>query len=162
MRLYLMQHGKAESGDTDSQRTLTDEGRAEVEKVAAFLARTAPTKQGQVLHSGKTRALQTAQILAGIDPNLKVKQAPDLAPMDDPTIWAERVGGLQEAVALVGHMPHLSRLTSLLLCGDPDETVVSLANGGMVCLERSTEGDWSLRWSVVPWLLDQPSEGVGR
>ena len=153
MRLYLMQHGKAEAGDTDSLRVLTDEGRAEVEKVAAFLVRTAPNKQGKILHSGKARARQTAEILAGADPKLQVKQAPDLAPMDDPAIWAERAAGLQEAVALVGHMPHLSRLASLLLCGDADEKVVSFANGGMVCLERSAEGDWSVRWSVVPWLL---------
>lgn len=153
MRLYLMQHGKAESGDTDAQKTLTEEGRWEVERVAAFLARTAPTKQGQVLHSGKTRARQTAEILAAMDPNLTVKEAPDLAPLDDAAIWAERAAELSEAVALVGHLPHLSRLASLLLAGDADRPVVSFSNGGMVCLERSTEGDWTLRWSVVPWLL---------
>jgi phosphohistidine phosphatase len=154
MQLYLMQHGKAESSDTASEKVLSEEGRAEVERMAAFLARTAPTKRGQILHSGRARARQTAEILAEIDPNLTVKQAPDLAPMDDPAIWAERAAGLQEAVALVGHMPHLSRLASLLLCGDADETVVSFVNGGMVCLERSTEGVWAVRWSIVPWLLD--------
>ena len=132
MRLYLMQHGKANSGDTDADKTLTDEGRAEVERVAAFLARTAPDKRGKVLHSGKTRARETAQILADVDAQLEVAAAPDLAPMDDPSIWAERAKGLAEDVALVGHMPHLSRLTGLLLTGEAEPPVVSFVNGGMV------------------------------
>lgn len=154
MRLYLMQHGKAIAGDTDVRRVLTDEGRAQVKRVAEFLARTAPTKQGQVLHSGKARARQTAEILAEVDPGLIVKEAPDLNPMDDPGIWAARAGGLGEAVALVGHMPHLARLTSLLLTGEAEPEVVSFTNGGMVCLERSPEGSWAVRWSVVPGLLE--------
>ncbi len=99
MRLYLMQHGKAMAGETDARRVLNDEGRAEVKRVAEFLARTAPDKRGKVLHSGKTRARQTAQMLADADPNLEVIEAPDLAPMDDPGIWADRAAGLGEAVA---------------------------------------------------------------
>lgn len=154
MRLYLMQHGKAIAGETDARKVLSDEGRAEVKRVAEFLARTAPDKRGKVLHSGKTRARQTAQILADADPNLDVSEAPDMAPMDDPAIWAARAAELGEAVALVGHMPHLSRLASLLLTGEAEPAVVSFTNGGMVCLERSPEGGWAVRWSVVPWLLE--------
>ena len=74
--------------------------------------------------------------------------------MDDPGIWAKRAAQLQEGVALVGHLPHLERLTSQLLCGNPDEPTVAFTNGGMVCLERSQEGSWSLRWSIVPWLIE--------
>jgi phosphohistidine phosphatase len=154
MRLYLMQHGKAHPGTTDPERALTPEGRAEVERVATFLRRTAPAKRGKVLHSGKTRARETAEILATADPNLDVASAPDLAPLDDPTIWANRAQALGEAVALVGHMPHLSRLASVLVTGEPEPPVVSFSNGGMVCLERSMEGDWTVRWSVIPGLLE--------
>jgi phosphohistidine phosphatase len=154
MRLYLMQHGKADSGTSDTQKRLTEEGRAEVERVATFLARTAPAKRGRVLHSGKTRARETAEILAAADPYLDVTEAPDLAPLDDPAIWATRAQEVGEAVALVGHLPHLSRLTSLLLTGETDPPVVHFSNGGMVCLERSQEGDWALRWSIVPALLE--------
>lgn len=154
MRLYLMQHGKARSGATDAEKCLTEEGRAEVERVAAFLSRTAPAKRGKVLHSGKTRARETAEILAAADPALEVTEAPDLAPLDDPAIWAARAQDVGEAVALVGHLPHLSRLASLLLTGEPDPPVVHFSNGGMVCLERSQEGDWAVRWSIVPALLE--------
>ena len=153
MRLYLMQHGKAHSGETDAEKTLTNEGRAEVERVAAFLAKTAPEKRGKVLHSGKTRARETAEILAAIDPHLEVWSAPDLGPTADPAIWAKRAVELGESVAIVGHLPHLAGMTSLLLTGEAEPAVVSFTNGGMVCLERSPEGEWSLLWSVVPWLL---------
>ena len=154
MRLYLMQHGTAERGDSDRQKTLTAEGREEVERVARFLARTAPTKQGKVLHSGKTRARETAEVLASIDTNLEVDVTDGLDPLDDPIIWVQRAEQLTEALALVGHLPHLQRLASLLLAGNADIPVVTFVNGGMVCLERSHEGVWTLRWSVVPWLLE--------
>jgi phosphohistidine phosphatase len=154
MRLYLMQHGHSSPGETDSERSLTEDGRAQVERVAAFLARSAPTKHGRVFHSGKTRARQTAEILTSPFPHLQAEQSDGLAPMDDPAVWAERAGGLEEAVALVGHLPHLARLASLLLSGDAESPVVSFTNGGMVCLNRDVEGRWTLRWSVVPSLLE--------
>ncbi len=154
MRLYLMQHGQSKSGAEDSEKDLTDEGRAEVERMAAFLAQSAPDKHGRVFHSGKTRARQTAEILVGAFSHLEAEQAQGLLPIDDPAVWAERANDLHEAAALVGHLPHLSRLTSLLLTGDAEQPVVSFANGGMVCLGRSADGQWTLRWSAVPRLLE--------
>jgi len=159
MRLYLMQHGQSKSGAEDSEKTLTDEGRSEVERMAGFLAHSAPAKHGRVFHSGKTRARQTAEILTGAFSHLEAEQADGLSPMDDPAVWAERANDLLEAVALVGHLPHLARLASLLLVGDAERPVVSFANGGMVCLDRSLEGDWTLRWSVVPRLLEGQGPG---
>jgi phosphohistidine phosphatase len=153
MRLYLMQHGESRSGDKDEDRTLTEQGRAEVRRVAELLARSAPDKHGRVHHSGKTRARETAEILTSTFDHLEAEESDGLAPMDDPVIWAQRASRLHEAVALVGHLPHLAKLTSLLLVGDSEIPVVTFTNGGMVCLERSPEGVWSLRWSVVPWLL---------
>lgn len=155
MRLYLMQHGLARDGETDTERTLTEEGRREVERVARFLARTAPSKSGRVLHSGKTRARQTAEILAAVDPNLTVEETTGLAPNDDPIIWAQKAAATDETLALVGHLPHLERLASLLLVGQARVPVVSFCNGGMVCLERSRAGVWTVKWAVVPWLIPE-------
>ena len=66
MRLYLMQHGKSKSKEEDPDRSLTDEGRSEVERVAAFLARTAPSESIPIRHSGKTRARETAAIASAV------------------------------------------------------------------------------------------------
>ncbi len=51
MRLYLMQHGKSKSKDEDPDRSLTDDGRAEVERIAAVLSETAPYTGVPIRHS---------------------------------------------------------------------------------------------------------------
>jgi len=55
---------------------------------------------------------------------------------------------------LVGHLPHLSRLSGLLISGDPDRKVIEFKNGGVVCLERDDEGNWSVVWIIIPQILD--------
>ena len=67
MDVYLVQHGQALSDEQDPQRPLSDEGRAEVTKVAEFLgarqSRLIDPPITKVCHSGKLRARQTAEIL---------------------------------------------------------------------------------------------------
>ena len=63
MKLFLIQHAQAKSKEEDPQRSLTDEGKANIKKVAEYVARTAP-EVTEVWHSEKLRAKQTAQILA--------------------------------------------------------------------------------------------------
>ena len=55
MRLYLVQHGKAKPAEEDPNRGLTDEGRAEVRRVAEFLAEQ-QISISLIHHSGKARA----------------------------------------------------------------------------------------------------------
>ena len=157
MRLYLMQHGKARPKEEDPDRSLSDEGRAEVGRVAGFLAKTDVVRSLPILHSGKTRARQTAEGLARAVEGARVEEVEGLAPLDDPAVWAGRLDGPAdgpaEGVVLVGHLPHLARLTSLLLTGDPDRETVRFSNAGVVCLERGANGGWVLLWSVVPALL---------
>jgi len=62
MRLYLVQHGEAKREEEDPSRPLTENGRREVEIVAKFLSE-AGIKIDKILHSGKLRAAQTAEIL---------------------------------------------------------------------------------------------------
>ncbi|MFQ5693253.1 MAG: hypothetical protein ACE5IM_09445, partial [Nitrospinota bacterium] len=78
-----------------------------------------------------------------------VRQAEGLAPMDEPGGARRLVEGRGAALLLVGHLPHLSRLASLLLVEDPDKEVVSFRMGGIVCLGRGAEG-WRLRWFLTP------------
>ncbi len=52
MMLYLMQHGKAKPKEVDPERSLSDEGVEEVERVAAFLEK-AGIKVAEIFHSGK-------------------------------------------------------------------------------------------------------------
>ncbi|MFQ5951340.1 MAG: phosphohistidine phosphatase SixA, partial [Candidatus Geothermarchaeales archaeon] len=79
-----------------------------------------------------------------------VEDAEGLRPLDDPQIWAKRLADTGEDTMLVGHLPHLSKLASLLLSGDEDRKVVNFVMSGITCLERDESGSWSVRWMLIP------------
>jgi phosphohistidine phosphatase len=150
MFLYLVQHGEAKKEEEDPARDLTGKGMDDVMRVAAFVGKLQPAP-GLVLHSGKTRAMTTAAILAEAwKPREGVAAADGLAPLDDPEIWAGRIAGMSDNLALVGHLPHLARLAGLLLCGDRNNKVINFKMGGAVCLKRGEEGRWGVEWMIIP------------
>jgi phosphohistidine phosphatase len=153
MRAYLVQHGKAKSKEEDPDRPLTDEGRSELGRVAAFAERSEQITVGRIWNSGKTRAAESAQILANaLRPPLGVRSAEAMDPGDPPEVWAERLPQMAQDVMLVGHLPHLARLAALLLTGDSKRETVIFENGGIVCLEHDGQ-HWALRWAVTPSLV---------
>jgi phosphohistidine phosphatase len=153
MRVYLVQHGKAKPAEEDPNRGLTDEGRAEVTRVAEFLARLRITVS-LIQHSGKTRAEETAHIFGTI---MRSTAGPShttgLDPSDDPVRTANFLRVYTDDLLIVGHLPHLERLASLLLTGSLDRRPVKFANAGVVCLEKEPNGLWTLIWAVIPELL---------
>jgi phosphohistidine phosphatase len=154
MPLYLMQHGEARPEAEDPTRPLTEPGRADVERMARAMA---GRRLGivRVLHSGKLRARQTAEIVASVlEPCPVVEEASGLGPNDDPGIAGQAAEDASGARLIVGHLPHLSRLASLLLLGEPNRDVVAFRNAGLVCLSHGQEG-WRLAWALVPELLNE-------
>ena len=156
MRAYLVQHGKAKPADEDPNRGLSDAGREEVTRVGEFL-RGLRISVSLIQHSGKLRAEETAHIL-GITIRCPVgpTHTSGLDPSDDPSIASNFLKVYTDDILIVGHLPHLERLTSLLMTGIPDKRPVKFQNGGVVCLEKET-GAWSLLWAIVPELLQAPS-----
>jgi phosphohistidine phosphatase len=153
MKLYLVQHGEAYAKEVDPERPLTDRGRADIERLAAFLGR-AGIEVGHVIHSGKLRAAQTADLLAAaVAPFVELEVNDHIHPDDDPrTIdWRQEAGGGD--VMLVGHLPFMARLVSLLLAEDPDRPIAAYRPGSVVCLESDAEGRWQIDWMVRPELL---------
>lgn len=154
MILYLVQHAQAKPREEDSQRPLSDQGRADIQKVAAFLSARGTVQISRILHSGKLRARQTAEVLSGhLNPTGGSSETDGLAPLDDPAVWAGRLAELDEDLILVGHLPHMGKLAALLITGGADQPVVTFKPGGVVCLERDNDGYWSLSWMVVPEIL---------
>jgi phosphohistidine phosphatase len=152
MNLYLMQHGEARSEQDDPARPLTERGRTEVSLVTRAVA---GRKLGiaHVAHSGKLRARQTAEIVASLlSPTPALEEMPGIGPNDDPHVAAEAVKAASKPLLIVGHLPHLSRLASLLVVGDADKGVVAFRMAGLVCLAQA-EGDWRLVWAVAPEIL---------
>lgn len=153
MLLYLVQHGEARKEEEDPARGLTEKGMDDVWKVAADVRNTI-TRVSRIFHSGKTRAMQTAQILADhLKPEKDISQTDGLAPMDDPEVWARRLGGMNEDIMLVGHLPYLAKLAGLLLCGDKEKMFVDFKMGGIVCLKRFEDGRWTVEWVIVPEMV---------
>ncbi|MDX1648893.1 MAG: phosphohistidine phosphatase SixA [Myxococcota bacterium] len=151
--LVLVQHGQALPKDVDPDRPLDDAGRAAVGRVAAFLAQ-AGLRADRVLHSGKTRAAQTAEILAeslagGVPPEAR----DGLGPKDDPAPVAEEAAGWSSDVVIAGHMPFVQRLASLLCAADADAGVVDFQPGTAVGLRHDPEGGWAVAWMVGPAVL---------
>lgn len=144
MKLYLVQHGIANPEETDPEKHLSDEGKAQTEKVAASVKIT-PSK---ICHSSKARAIETAVILAE-KLGAPAEQVEGIAPMDDPQIWADKI---EDGLMLVGHLPHLSRLCALLVCGVTAANPVGFRNSGVVCLEKKDDA-WRVSWIVTPDIL---------
>ena len=150
MLLYLVQHAEAKSEVQDPARDLTEQGLRDIKKVAAYLGRL-QLEVRQILHSGKTRALSTAKVLAEAwQPPQGVAASPGLAPLDDPGIWAGRLADMTGNLALVGHLPHLGKLAALLVSGDPEKGIISFKMAGVVCLRRLEPGQWVVEWLIIP------------
>ncbi len=150
MALYLVQHGCSAAREVDPDQGLTEEGRQEVQRIAE-VARGYGVRVASIAHSGKARARQTAEIMAAaLQPPGGVAAREGLKPLDDAAAAAASLGR-EENLMVVGHLPFLSRLTSLLVAGDPEREIFAFQNGGIVCLERSEDaGGWSIRWTLMP------------
>jgi phosphohistidine phosphatase len=148
VRLYLVQHGQATSEEEDPRRPLTERGLADVGRVASHAVEQLGIGAARLVHSGKTRARQTAEVWGGLL-RTPVDQANALAPNDDPAAWAKRLESEMEDLVLVGHLPHLDRLAALLLTGTSTRSVIAFRPGGLVGLCR-TDAGWVVTVVLPP------------
>ena len=153
MKLYLVQHAKAASKDVDPERPLTDEGRRDIQKIAAFIE-TLHLEVDLLWHSGKTRAAQTAEVLAEVvNIGTQMTAHDGLSPNDNVTVLKDKLISSRQDVMIVGHLPFLSKLASLFLTGNEDAGTVAFQQGGIVAFEQPAENRWQINWMVIPELL---------
>ncbi len=153
MKLYLIQHGEATTEEVDPSRPLTAKGRSDVQKIASFL-KGVGVSPSLILHGGKTRARQTAEIIAAqLGPDCRVKEREGLAPNDPVKVLANELSEMATDLMIVGHLPFLGKLASLLIAGSESKNVVAFRQGGVVCLQRNEDQSWQVAWMVTPELL---------
>lgn len=152
MRIYLVQHGQAASKDVDAQQPLSNKGKEDITRVAGFLSLFEKPRPQKIMHSDKLRAKQTAQMFAEAWQINDVQEDADLSPNAMPEIWRDRLMTMDDDVLLVGHLPHLHRLVSLLVQQDSDKTTVLFRHGGCLCLERAGES-FQMLWHINPTLF---------
>jgi phosphohistidine phosphatase len=151
--VYLVQHAEAKKEEEDPERGLTDKGFKDIASTAIFAQRLG-LRVSSIHHSGKKRAMQTAQMLADhLKSEKGIIQTDGLAPMDDPGIWAGRLAEMRVDIMLVGHLPYMAKLAGLLLCGDKEKMSINFKMAGIVCLKRADDGRWALEWMVVPEMM---------
>ncbi len=150
MRLYLVQHGDNLSEAVDPQKPLSAKGRRDIEGLAKAL-KDFRVSVVEVIHSGKLRAAQSAEIIAeSLD--VPVSSSAGLDPMDPVKPFASRVRTWTEERIVVGHLPFMERLATHLVAGREEPPAVTFQRGGMICLDYR-EGSWRVAWTALP---DQP------
>ena len=153
MKLYLVQHARSASKEIDPQRPLTAEGQRDMHRIAEFVKPLQITVNS-LWHSGKARAKQTAEILAEVITVENEMAAHDgLAPNDDVQVVKEIIVSAERDLMIVGHMPFMAKLASLLLTGSESTGTVAFRQGGIVCLNCEDDNRWQIDWMIVPELL---------
>ncbi len=81
-----------------------------------------------------------------------------LGPDDAPDAFRAEIEHSAQDLMIVGHLPFVARMASLLLAGWTEGVVVDFPAGGVVCLELGGAGTprgprWAVRWAVGPGLL---------
>ena len=152
MKLYLVQHGNALDKEIDPNRGLTEGGKDDVGKVAGFIR---PLNiSARLQHSGKTRAAQTAEMLAeAMTVKGGVSGKEGLSPNDDVKKTKEQIESADEDVMIVGHLPFLGKLASLLVTGNESKGTITFKQGGIVCLECDDDKRWQVVWMIIPEII---------
>jgi phosphohistidine phosphatase len=161
MDVYFVRHAVAEQRDPsrwpdDVGRPLTEKGRAGFRSAARGLRRVVPSVD-VVLASPYVRSWQTAEILS----EEAGWPAPEPCAALEPGHPAEDAlkvlaGRTLEAVALVGHEPHLSSLVSLLTVGRSGGLRMTFKKGAVALVVSDVDpapGDGLLVWAMTPAIL---------
>ena len=138
MKLYLAQHGEAESKETNPERPLTTKGRQDVESSAKLID---PGSISKIYHSGKLRAKETAEILAR---GRETTERELLTPMDPIDSIVEEIEKNSEDLMIVGHLPFMAKLASFLLAGNQEKETIQFEQGVVFCLEKKD------KWKLLP------------
>lgn len=160
MRLILVRHGIADTPGqrvvSDADRALTPRGRKRTEAAARGL-RVLGCAPDRIVTSPLRRAVETAEIIAAVlDPPPSVMTADPWAP-DTPLpsvlSWLKTVE--ESEMLIVGHMPSLGALTSILVAGH-DNADIRFKKAAACCLtlrRKPAPGGARLEWLIQPAAL---------
>ena len=161
-----MRHGQAVTPSGNPSRPLSVEGEKQVKSVAQFLKDKNPIVIGEIWHSTKLRAKQTAEIFSiELNSAVPLKQISGIEPDDDASTMVEDLAKRNHPVLIVGHMPYLGLLTSLLVSGRAGTNAFRFEEAAFACLTlNSVRGEtgpqgkyWALQWMVSPNLIQARS-----
>lgn len=150
MRIYLIQHGMSLPEAEDPEKSLSLEGKNQTQRTAEFLE-SKRIKVDLIWNSPKKRAVQTAQIISEKISPQEIQERSDMNPLDPVDKFPEEIKSMNRDIMLIGHLPFLQKLFSLLLTGSEENDYLSFKNSGIICLECTDK--WRLTWAMTPDLL---------
>jgi len=151
LNLYILQHGEAVAKEIDPERPLSEQGIRDI-RILALHMQNMGVQLGNVFHSGKLRAEQSARLVAEtISPGIQPLQTEGLNPNDDPTVIIGDIEQINENILIASHMPFVSRLCSTQLTGTVDAEFASIP-GTLFCLEKA-DNKWRLAYMLRPDFL---------
>lgn len=150
MAIFLVQHGISLPKEKDPNKGLSDEGIAETKRIAE-VAKEYKVRVSGITHSGKTRALQTADIFSSaLEPENGLEERNGLNPLDDVTAFADTIDSAENRM-FVGHLPFMERITAFLITGYMEKPVFKFQNSGIVCLDQDpVTQSWVIKWTLMP------------
>ena len=154
MQIYLLRHGIAEdpkSGQPDSERPLTGEGRDKLRRVLKR-ARTADLDPSLILSSPYRRAMETAAVAAEVlGYKGEIVRTPALVPEASPfDAWEEiRTRKNERSILLSSHEPLMSSLAAFLL--DSPALHVEMKKAALVRIDCDRFGPKPA--GVLKWML---------
>ncbi len=150
MLLYLVRHAQSVQKDVNPKRPLSEEGKKTAKAVASYISEKKLINVSRILHSGKERAKQTAEIFAEeMNCGDKVAEEDSLEPNADPGIWVSRLIDISDNLMITGHLPHLNKFATMLLSGNPQNDIFSFGNASLVCLKRNESREWHVNWMIT-------------
>jgi phosphohistidine phosphatase len=150
MKAYLVRHAKPVDATVDPARPLSPEGVREIEVVADHLAERVDVSPEVIVHSGKARARQTAEVLASrLDPPGGIREERGLNPGDDISGWDAYLAA-SPGIMLVGHMPFMGLLSCELTGGEVCGWNTEFRTAEVSCYERQEGDSWKLLWHIAP------------
>jgi phosphohistidine phosphatase len=153
MRLYVLQHGDAVPEADDPDRPLSPRGRQDMERLRDLLASRGHRVE-RVLHSGKTRALQSAELVAqGVLSSGAAQATAGLRPKDDPANFIDRLPVLGSDLLIASHMPFVGQLVAALVTGNAGAQCVAFSPGTLVVLAGEPGAGWLIELVLPPGLL---------
>jgi len=161
VQLYLIRHGIAvdigENGvNRDSQRMLSEKGRKRTNQAMRGLIHLGGVPDC-IFTSPLVRARETAEILSRQSGNeIDITEMPHLEPSGSPEKAIDWLSEqeLPDRVAIVGHMPNIADLASILLIGT-DSLCLHFKKSGVCSLSIDLEIEPGA--AVMDWLF-QPSQ----
>jgi len=151
LNLYILQHGEAVAKEIDPERPLSEHGNRDI-RILALHMQNMGVQLGNIFHSGKLRAEQSARLIAEtLSPEILPVKTEGLNPNDDPAVIIGDIEQMNENILIASHMPFVSRLCSTLLTGTTEAEFASVP-GTLFCLEKA-EDKWRLAYMLRPDFL---------